>query len=423
MACSRMPKCRLRPPWLSASKSPAPSNVSRVLVDGARSAEPPISHGTFFASGVEHLAGGVARGHALGVGREGRQVLVPALGQLAVLHPVELVGQLGVLGLRYSSKLREPGVAQLLAALADAVAEVLVDAVGDEELGVLRPAVVALGQPDFLLAERLAVGGAGVLLVRRALADVAVDDDQRRPVARLLEDAEGPVEHVQVVGVADARDVPAVADEARGHVLAEGQVRVAFDGDVVVVVDPAQVGELQVPGERGGLAARCPPSCSRRRTGRRRRSRTVSKPGRLKWAASQRPAIAMPTLLASPWPSGPVVVSTPVVQRYSGWPGHLLSSWRKCLMSSSGTDGSPSVSYFGLTALTPVRCSSEYSSIEAWPADSTKRSRLGQIGSLRVEAQEVLPQDVGQRGHAHRRAGVAGVGRLHGVHRTACGWC
>ena len=69
--------------------------------------------------------------------------------------------------------------------------------------------------------------------------------------------------------------------------------------------------------------------------------------------------MAMPTLVATPWPSGPVVVSTPEVQRYSGWPGQLLSSWRKRLMSSSVTDGSPSVSYFGLTALTPVRCSIE----------------------------------------------------------------
>ena len=46
----------------------------------------------------------------------------------------------------------------------------------------------------------------------------------------------------------------------------------------------------------------------------------------------------MPTLVATPWPSGPVVVSTPDVQRYSGWPGQRLSSWRKVLMSSSGTD-------------------------------------------------------------------------------------
>ena len=73
--------------------------------------------------------------------------------------------------------------------LADPGGEVLVDAVGDEELGVLGPAVGALGLPHLLVAERLAVGGRGVLLVRRAVADVAVDDDQGRAAALLPESA------------------------------------------------------------------------------------------------------------------------------------------------------------------------------------------------------------------------------------------
>ena len=69
--------------------------------------------------------------------------------------------------------------------------------------------------------------------------------------------------------------------------------------------------------------------------------------------------MAIPTLVAMPVPSGPVVHSTPAVQRYSGWPGHLESSWRNFLRSSSGTASSPSVSYCGLTDLTPARCSME----------------------------------------------------------------
>src|SRR6516162_997696 len=89
----------------------------------------------------------------------------------------------------------------------------------------------------------------------------------------------------------------------------------------------------------------------------------------------------MPTLVATPCPSGPVVVSTPDVQRYSGCPGHLLSSCRKRFISSRLTDTSPNLSYFALTALTWARNRVEYSSIEAWPADNTKRSRLGKIGS------------------------------------------
>jgi hypothetical protein len=46
-------------------------------------------------------------------------------------------------------------------------------------------------------------------------------------------------------------------------------------------------------------------------------------------AASQRSAIAMPTLLPIPWPSGPVVTSTPGVSPYFGCPGVRLPHWRK----------------------------------------------------------------------------------------------
>ena len=84
----------------------------------------------------------------------------------------------------YSLEPVEPGVAQLLAAAADALLEVVVDAVGDQELGVLGPAVELLGEPDLVLAQGLAVGAVGVLLVGSAPGDVAVDDDQGRPVVR-----------------------------------------------------------------------------------------------------------------------------------------------------------------------------------------------------------------------------------------------
>ena len=67
----------------------------------------------------------------------------------------------------------------------------LVDAVGHEKLGVLGPAVAALGEAHLLLAQGLAVGLAGVLLVRRAEADVAAHDDQRRPVPGRTELVQG----------------------------------------------------------------------------------------------------------------------------------------------------------------------------------------------------------------------------------------
>src|SRR5260370_36910453 len=43
---------------------------------------------------VESLAGGVAGRHALGIRREDRQVLVPAVRQLPVLHTGKLLGEL-----------------------------------------------------------------------------------------------------------------------------------------------------------------------------------------------------------------------------------------------------------------------------------------------------------------------------------------
>src|SRR5471030_3215436 len=75
----------------------------------------------------------------------------------------------------------------------------------------------------------------------------------------------------------------------------------------------------------------------------------------------------MPTALARPWPSGPVVVSTPGVTPTSGWPGVIECSCRKRRSSSIGK------AY-------PVRCSSEYCSIEPWPLESIKRSRSAHFG-------------------------------------------
>src|SRR5262249_22054264 len=69
----------------------------------------------------------------------------------------------------------------------------------------------------------------------------------------VLEDLKGTVEQLQIVGVAHARDIPAKADKPCGNVLAECQVGVSLDGDLVTVVDPAEIGELPMSRKRGGL--------------------------------------------------------------------------------------------------------------------------------------------------------------------------
>src|SRR5262245_10778969 len=111
---------------------------------------------------------------------------------------------------------------------------------------VLGPAVTALGKADFFFTERLAVGRGGVVLVGGAVADVAVEDDEGRTSLRFPELAERALDAIEVVGVADAQDVPAVPKKSGGDVLREREARLAFDRDVVVVVDPAQSVEREV---------------------------------------------------------------------------------------------------------------------------------------------------------------------------------
>src|SRR5262245_30705880 len=79
---------------------------------------------------------------------------------------------------------------------------------------------------------------------------MAVENDERGPVLRLAEDPEGVLDAIDIVGITNAQNVPPVAQEPGRYVLGEGDTCVAFDGDVVVVVDPAEIVEPQVGGQR-----------------------------------------------------------------------------------------------------------------------------------------------------------------------------
>ena len=125
----------------------------------------------------------------------------------------------------------------------------------------------------------------------------------------------------------------------------------------------------------------------------------------------------MPTLLPIPCPSGPVVVSTPVVWPCSGCPGQRLSSWRKRRMSSSETAGSSSSRP---SASQPPDAGQvehgvkEHRGVAARQDEAVaRRPERGR----RVVAEELVVEHVGHRGQGHGRAGMAALGRLDGVHR------
>src|SRR6185295_7474351 len=84
---------------------------------------------------------------------------------------------------------------------------------------------------------------------------MAIQNNERGPAFRLFEYRERPFDSVNVIGIADAQDVPAVSEKARGNVLGEGDVRGPFDADVVVVPDPAEIIQTEMTGEGGSFGS------------------------------------------------------------------------------------------------------------------------------------------------------------------------
>src|ERR1700675_433635 len=148
---------------------------------------------------------------------------------------------------------RVPLAAQLPSALAHDVAKVFAHSVGYEELRVFRPAVDALRQFDFFFAERFAVSFLCVLPVRRAKSDVAIYDDQFGAIFYAKRMVVGVGQRNQIVGIVDVLDIPTIGREPGGYIFVVSEIGIALDGDVVVVVDPAQVGKFQVARDRRGF--------------------------------------------------------------------------------------------------------------------------------------------------------------------------
>jgi hypothetical protein len=67
--------------------------------------------------------------------------------------------------------------------------------------------------------------------------------DQRGALPPGAGERESVREQLEVVRVADPGHVATMGKQAGGNVLGEGKRSVALDRDVVVVVDPAEVGE------------------------------------------------------------------------------------------------------------------------------------------------------------------------------------
>src|SRR5438132_2011589 len=82
---------------------------------------------------------------------------------------------------------------------------------------------------------------------------MAVYDNQRGPFVFPNRRGKGLFQLLTIIGVADALHVPMIPHETRRHVVAERQSRIALNGNAIVVVDPDEIAETQMPSQRRRL--------------------------------------------------------------------------------------------------------------------------------------------------------------------------
>jgi len=72
-------------------------------------------------------------------------------------------------------------------------------------------------------------------------SDVTVENHECRAALLVTEYVQCMLDEVDIIRVANAEDVPSVSKKTGSYILGERDVRVALDGDVIVVVDPTEI--------------------------------------------------------------------------------------------------------------------------------------------------------------------------------------
>src|SRR5208337_538181 len=159
---------------------------------------------------IEDLPRSIPPRDALAARRKDRKIAIPALRQLAPLHQSDFGGEMGIFAFVLGEELRPlpPG---LCATRADAVGKTLVHNVRNEKLRILGPAIKTLREANLFFAERLAVRFGRIVLVRRTVTDVAVENDEGWTALRIAKDIKRVFDEAGIVGVAHPQNVPAVA--------------------------------------------------------------------------------------------------------------------------------------------------------------------------------------------------------------------
>ena len=135
---------------------------------------------------------------------------------------------------------------------------------GDGETFGVGPVELLAGEAHLVVSQRRAVDSGGACLVGAAVADDRAADDHGGAGILGAGVLDGRGNGVKVVAVQPppvraADYVPAVSLEPAGNILEEGDVGVAFNGNLIVIVQQNQLPQLQGTGQDAASAAT--PSC------------------------------------------------------------------------------------------------------------------------------------------------------------------
>ena len=250
---------------------------------------------------------------------------------------------------------------------------------------------------DLFGAERRAVRGGRAGLLRRAVADGGLGR-RSGSAGRTLRRLERAAAIASVIVAVDAHRAPAGGLEALHLVGRVGERDRAVDRDAVVVEEDDQLVQPQVAGERDRLLA---DAFHQVAVAGEHIGVVVDEVVAEAARSACRSAIAMPTALARPWPSGPVVVSMPAAWPYSGWPGGLRAELAEVLEL---VDRHVLVAEEIEQRIEQHRAvaGGEHEAVAVRPVRVARHRTSGMLGE----------EHGGDVGHAHRQAGMAGIGLL-----------
>ena len=267
----------------------------------------------------------------------------------------------------------------------------------------VRPAQGFARELDFFGAQRLAVGFGGVGAVGRAFADEGFANDQGRlAVSGAFGLRNRCIDRVSVVAFDRTDDAPAVGGKALGRVVNEPRGNLAVNRDAVVVIQRDQLAKLPGTGQGGGFVADAFHQAT---------------------VAHEDVGVVVDDLVAG---AVELLREQLFSQRHADGVGHALAQ-----RAGGGLDAG-GVADFGVARRFAVQLAEVFQLFHGQRIARQVQQRVNQHGAVavgqhkavavqpvrvgRVVLQMTRPQGHRHVGHAHGRAGVAGVGLLDGVH-------